>query len=264
MRLAETGQLLSEQQISNTGQMSINVHSGIMNDVKSSTIAAGTTSGNSNVTVPFVGFSSKFYGHDPLNYMDVLPGFPTWTETPSWTAPAVGDVDGDGFYEVLTANSSGELTLYDWGGNPASNCWPMYQHDSHRTGFFNSGRPGGEFDIELVETNLIKVVVGNACDLLLSIEVTGVDQISRNHSANETVVNERTSSTIQEAELINHNLIFSHNNQSNLISSGTNEIDTQDNQITVAVYSGRNLIATGRFPLTEGIQVSTRLCTYSH
>ncbi len=169
------------------------------------------------------------------------------------TMPAVGDVDGDGLFEVLTANASGELTLYNWDGYPTSNCWPMYQHDSHRTGFFDSGRSGNGFDIELVEMDLIQAVRGNPGNLLLSIEVTGVDQISRNHFAIEAVVNERTFSIIQETERINHNLSFSHIIQSNLTPSVATEIDIQDNQTAVAIYSGRNLIATERFPLTEGI-----------
>lgn len=245
-------QLLNGQQFADVGQMSINSHSGFLNNVKSATIVAGTTSESSIVTVPFVGFSSKFYGHDPLGDMDVLSGFPTWTETPSWTAPVVGDVDGDGLYEVLTANGSGELTLYDWDGNPTSSCWPMYQHDPHRTGCFNSGRSGIGFDVELLAMDLIQAVSGNPLNLLLSIEVTGVDQMPRNHYADEVMVDESTSSILQETHMVYPNQRLPRDIQSNLISSNTAEIDKQDEQIVAAIYSGGNLIATERFPLIDG------------
>ncbi|MCK5132851.1 MAG: hypothetical protein KAR40_11940, partial [Candidatus Sabulitectum sp.] len=252
-------QLLSEQQISNTGQMSINVHSGCMYNVKSATIAAGTSTQGSIVTVPFVGYSSKYYGHDPLDYMDVLPGFPTWTETPSWTAPAVGDVDGDGFYEVLTANASGELTLYDWNGKPTSNCWPMYQHDSHRTGFFNSGRSRGGFDIELVETNLIKVVGGNACDLFLTVKVAGADAICGDQADSESHLNDSSYSGVQATESVESCLRSSNRTQSGLMSENSLAVITPEREIPVAVFSGRDIVGAGRIPLVDGLHEVTVL-----
>lgn len=249
-------QLMSEQQISNFGLLETNNHGEAAWETKSATIAAGTISQYSIVTVPFVGFSTKFYGHDPLDYMNVLSGFPTWTETASWTAPVVGDVDNDGRFEVLTSNGSGELTLYDWGGFETSDCWPLYQHDPHRTGFFNSGRSLNGFDIELQETECTQISGRAPLSVSLTVRVTGCSQVQTNQHNEETnlIRNLPDRSVIQcqnsEFERIDQRIPGRDNSISETRSSL--EIPRSDHEITIAAFRSGEVIARGCVPLLDG------------
>lgn|GEM_PF-6372189 len=251
-----TWQLLSGQPISSSDDMSINKHGEVYSATKSATIAAGTTSRDALETVPFVGFSTKFYGHDPLDDMNVLLGFPTWTETASWTAPAVGDVDNDGLFEVLTSNGSGELTLYEWDGYATANCWPMYQHDTHRTGFFNSGRSLNGFDIELQETEVTRVSGRSPQSISLTVRVTGCSQVQTNQHIEETHL---IGNLPDRSVLQCRNDEFESDNQSalrgeNSISETRPSLETpvSDHEITIAAFCRGEVIARGSVPLIDG------------
>jgi len=72
-------------------------------------------------------------------------GWPKWVGGWIIASPALGDVDGDGMLEVVTANRLGYMTVHDTDG-PADGTitWPEWRHDNRNTGNFEEAVPYGE------------------------------------------------------------------------------------------------------------------------
>lgn len=110
----------------------------------------------------------------------VLPGWPVSTWDGIYSSPAVGDLDQDGDVEVVCASYDGMLYVYDLGAafDPERADWPMFQHDTHRTGYYGFD---GVADVESEES--------------LGVVMTGLDQNYPNPFNPETVIAYRISST---------------------------------------------------------------------
>lgn len=229
--------------------------SGYTHETKSATIAAGATVQNSIVTAPLIGFCTNFFALDPAQTLQPLNGFPTWTRTGSWTAPSVGDVDNDGRFEFLTSNQSGELTLYEWDSFATSECWPMYQHDSHRTGFFNSGRSSDGFDVEVVSAQITRSSDSSTDQVVLTVNIFGsssLTDIRRSDEDTNSLVAETAS--IDQSTDLNHSHRATLNTGGDVPRSSNALIETVDSRcyVSVAVQCDREEVSTGVIPLVDG------------
>lgn len=79
-----------------------------------------------------------------------IPGYPKTLDGPAYSGVAAGDIDGDGFYELVAVSTLGWAYAWDTDGvvAPDRADWPMRGIDARNTGVFYigeaSGAPGGE------------------------------------------------------------------------------------------------------------------------
>lgn len=73
------------------------------------------------------------------------PGFPKFLGGWIIASPALGDIDGDGMLEMVSATRAGYMFAFDTDG-PADGTitWPEWRHDSHNTGNYDTALPFGE------------------------------------------------------------------------------------------------------------------------
>ena len=250
-------QLTDGSQVSSGSALSGNSHGEYDFHARSATIAAGAISAYSDVTIPHIGFSTNYYALDLAGNLQPYDGFPVWTETASWTAPVVGDTNADGLFELLIANQSGELSLYNWGAYSTSQCWPVYQHDTHRTGYFDSGRASEGFDIELlhIETASVSGSARECYRVLLGI--SGCEMRQGDQRCTEIINTvDPSQSSISHSRNANHGLNLSRPEASRTRMQSQNADDLASTALfaDVALISHGAVIATGTVPIVNGQQ----------
>ena len=250
----------------NAGEMDYNHHAeyggvGYTYRIRSATVIGGTTVLGSDIQVPFTGFSTLNYGHDPQDDMNVLPGFPTWSEDACFAAPLIVDVDNDGHMECLTADMSGLLTLFEWEGySTLSGGWPMYQHDPWRTGYYNKPiSDGGKLDFNLLSVEEVtperRFDENASMTILAEVEVTGSGIPA------PPIADVRASSVPITST---HRAIWVDNNPS-IESVRTTEVEVEQIRqhvvdtiesnyeiVKIALFNGNKELSSSEFPLYDG------------
>ncbi len=245
----------------NAGVMEENTHSEWDETVRSVTIIGGTTVYESEIQVPFTGFSTLNYGHDPQDNMNVLPGFPTWSEDASFVAPLIVDLDSDGTMECLTSDASGLLTLYEWEGySTSSGGWPMYQHDPWRTGNYDMQfSDGEELDFKLLGVEQVisdRRIDGNAAlTLLAEVEVTGsgVPAPVVVDIRAPSVLISHSPRTVQVADNPSAETTRTSEVELQVRQSSEDVIGYDYNTVGIALFIGNRVLSSSEFPLYDGI-----------
>jgi len=151
--------------------------------IKSQPVIGLTTSPGSGKMAIFSGFSSLCCGHDPQTGSLMLEGFPSWTRDGALAAPAICDLDSDGYAEILYIDYSGFATLFDWDeGYYTSDGWHMYQDNPFRNGFYNTitDKSSG-LDISISGSPYIAAEENNdsrGLCLITEVEITGISDYS--------------------------------------------------------------------------------------
>ncbi|MCK5131179.1 MAG: hypothetical protein KAR40_03395 [Candidatus Sabulitectum sp.] len=228
--------------------------------IRSQPVTGLTTTLGSGEMAIFSGFSSYLCGHDPQSGSSMLEGFPSWTRDASFAVPAVCDLDGDGFSEVLYIDYSGHATLFDWEGYYTTDGWHMYQDNPLRNGFYNTSSDRGYgLDISVSENSCIlsSGSRGGNC-VVAEIEITGVTsqavpaimsafvsaatrQSAPVLSTRSSFVNSRVSSPSEFSDLI--------------IESDISELAEPViccRTVEVVAFNGGRSIGSVRVPLEEG------------
>ncbi len=252
----------------NAGEMNFNQHAeyggaGATYRIRSATVIGGTTVQGSEIQVPFTGYSTLNYGHDPQDDMNVLPGFPTWSEDAFFAAPLIVDLDNDGHMECLTSDMSGMMTLYEWGGySTLSGGWPMYQHDPWRTGYYNNQSiDGGKLDFNLLSveeitpercsrvddasiTLLAELEVtgsGMSAPVTAGVEVSSVPGIPRDVRTDNSPSVESVRTTEVEIQRIGQ--------------LSTDIIGNDYDDVKIALFSGNRELCSSEFPVYDGMHL---------
>ncbi|NOQ23625.1 MAG: hypothetical protein GQ565_13390 [Candidatus Aegiribacteria sp.] len=251
----------------NAGEMDYNHHAeygGVPCDykVRSATVIGGTTVQGTNIQTPFTGYSTLNYGHDPQDDMNVLPGFPTWSEDACFVAPLIIDLDSDGMMECLTSDASGLLTLYEWEGySTSSGGWPMYQHDPWRTGFYNTQRSDGEkLDFNLLGVE--EIIPESRRDdnasitLLAEVEVTGsgvsAPVLSNLRASSVPISGTPHALLVDDGLPVAERVRTSGMEIQQIRQPSADAIEYAYDSVDIALFSGNRELSSSEFPLYDG------------
>ena len=209
-------------------------------DTKSQSVVGLTTSWPSGGMAVFSGFSSLFCGHDPHTASSMLEGFPAWTRDIASAAPAICDLDADGFPEVLYIDYSGYATLFDWdSGIYTADGWHMYQDNPFRNGFYNTTIPAVGLDIGISGSPYIIAPRNNSSfgySLIAEVEISGTDYLSGEGLSPESVP--------PEGERI------TRSDRSNIPATVSPAILHRN--VEIAVFCGERFIGSTTIGLEEG------------
>ncbi len=149
------------------------------------------------------------YNHDGTIYSIVSTGA-------HLSSIAVGDLDNDNINELFVHSYDGKLYGWKLSNSPAKvipKTWPMYMHDIHNTGNFNSNIDGLEKGVELISAkslNLGSVQLGQRRDSTIFIRNFGSDtlKISSSSISSENFKVERTSMSIPPGQAFKDTVHF--------------------------------------------------------
>ncbi|MCK4671292.1 MAG: hypothetical protein KAT47_02035, partial [Candidatus Aegiribacteria sp.] len=239
-----------------SGDLEANPHHYYGISVRSPSIFAGSN------PATLVGYSTKFYAHDPDEAMAVVEGFPSWTEDEAWAAPVIADIDEDGLLEVLAVDNSGFMSVFDWNGSGSiSNGWPMFQHDRWRSGNYNmqlTDADYGKLDFNLLSVKEIideeRSEISACVTLIAEVAVIGSGVAPPVHNArlfavadacanagrvDESAVIERPDPSAISADRIQH---VPGEGISNLYEN-----------VCIGLFNGNRQLISSSFPLFDGI-----------
>ena len=101
----------------------------------------GDIDGDSDVEIIVGSYKNKLYAwhHNATN----VTGWPKIIGDSVDSTAAIADIDKDDLVEVVVAGDDGKIYVWDLDGiyNSSHMEWPMFQHDSHHTGYY-SGKNG--------------------------------------------------------------------------------------------------------------------------
>ncbi|MCK4505631.1 MAG: hypothetical protein KAW14_08450 [Candidatus Aegiribacteria sp.] len=226
-----------------SGDLEANPHDEDGDAIRSPSIFAGSN------PATLVGYSTKFYVHDPDEAMAVVEGFPSWTEDKAWAAPVVADIDEDGLLEILVVDNSGFMSVFDWNGSGSiSNGWPMFQHDRWRSGNYDIQLT--DVDYERLDFNLLSVKeiideerseISTCVTLIAEVNVTGSGVVSPvNNARLSTVANAcANASRVDGTERIPQ--------------IPDVEISTLYENVDIGLFNGNRLLVSSGFFLFDGI-----------
>ena len=252
--------------------------------VKSQPVIGLTTSQHSGEMTIFTGFSTLCCGFDPSTGDEMLDGFPSWTRDGAWAAPAICDLNGDGYAEVLYIDFSGYASLFDWNeGYYTDNGWHMYQDNPHRNGFYNyseSDRYGG-LDISVSGSFVAhETRTDSRCYIVVAeVEITGITSSPAEENAPEVISNSRieTEQVVSSVSRDNISSITANTSISRTLTSSCRpeysdippELSTEAislSTVEIAAFCGDRLIGSATVPLESGshrIEIPLRPGSYS-
>jgi hypothetical protein len=110
------------------------------------------------------------YEHDG----DTITPYPLPLFGTSWTAPVIGDIDGDHKSETVIATNDGYLHVWENLNSTLVSYtleWPQYHHDYQRTGLYNwTGGFGGEGDSKEFSTfTQFTITIRDTCYMQVNI-----------------------------------------------------------------------------------------------
>lgn len=209
-----------------------------------------------------VGYSTKFYAHDPGESMAVVEGFPSWTEDKAWAAPVVADIDEDGLLEVLVVDNSGFMSVFDWNGSGSiSNGWPMFQHDRWRSGNYNmqlTDTDRGKLDFNLLSVKEIideeRSEISACVTLIAEVDVTGSGVASPGNDARLSAVADAcvNASRVDESAVIER-VVPSAISTERIPQVLCEEISSLYKNVCIGLFNGNRQLISSGFPLFDGI-----------
>jgi hypothetical protein len=252
--------------------------------IKSQSVIGLTTSQGTGAMTIFTGFSSLCCGFDPSTSDEMLDGFPSWTRDGAWAAPAICDLNGDGYAEVLYIDFSGYASLFDWNeGYYTDNGWHMYQDNPHRNGFYNyneSDQYGG-LDISVSGSFVAhETRTDSRCyKVVAEVEITGITSSPAEENAQEVISNSRIE-TEQVVSSVSRDNISSITANTSISRTLTNSCRAEGSAIPlglsaeadplrtveVAAFCGDRLIGSATVPLESGshrVEIPLRIGSYS-
>jgi hypothetical protein len=238
--------------------------------IKSQSVVGLTTTQGFNSMAIFSGFSSYCCGFDPSTSDEMLDGFPSCTRDGAWAAPAICDLNGDDFAEVLYIDYSGYASLFDWDkGYYTEDGWHMYQDNPHRNGFYNyieSDRYGG-LDISVSGSYVApEARTDNRCyKIVAEVEITGISSTPAEENVQQAISDSRieTEQTVTSVSRDNTFSMAANTPISRILTSSSQseysaippDVSAEVvsfRTVEVAAFCGDRLIGSVTIPLETG------------